>query len=76
MKFINKKFGYLAELHNVRKAKLLWDGNTLSGASIRKVINIGLVKRCEGFSSLTIRGFLMCVVTMPIYWWFKYTHKM
>lgn len=70
------KYGYLAELNNVRKAGLLEDGYTLSGSSIREVIDMGLVFRKNGYSALTNKGFWRCVLMMPIYWYYKKTHKM
>jgi len=70
------KFGYLAELNNVRKAGMLWDGNTLSGASIKQVTDMGLVMRKNGYSSLTNKGFWKCVLMMPVYFYYKKTHKM
>jgi hypothetical protein len=72
----NMKFGYLAELNNVRKAGLLDDGHTLSGASIKEVIDMGLVVRKHGYSALTNKGFWRCILTIPIYLYYKAKHKM
>ena len=70
------KFNYLAELNNVRIAKILDDGNTLGGDSIREVIRMGLVYRINGKSALTMKGFLRCILTYPIYWYYRKSHKM
>lgn len=73
---MNKKYEYLAELNNVRLAGMLYDGNTLSGSSIRKVANMGLVIRKNGYSALTNKGFWRCIIMMPLYKYYRWKHKM
>ena len=73
---MNKKHEYLAELHNVRYAGMLWDGDNLCGENIKEVANMGFVIRKNGYSSLTNKGFWECIKTIPLYWYYKKTHKM
>lgn len=69
-RIVRQNYNLLEQLHSFAQHEQTWDGDTISPALRSELVRYGLVKRKDGWNTLTDRGRILAGRTNRKYkWW-------